>query len=211
MGYNQRRAVLLLYLVSAVLAALALVITVARSEVVLLAIGSLLIMAYVSVRVFGQVGMRDVLTKLSRDSTAKRHSAAARVTMGRVVSCMQDARDMDALWALCTEVFETLGLGRAELRLDVLPDSKEGLWTWKASPDEDGGQQTADDAAKGPDRWIGRLGLCDDDGLLGELVVENGASYGSMIPEAMELLDRLRAELAVQVGGLSRGNKRLSR
>jgi UDP-GlcNAc:undecaprenyl-phosphate/decaprenyl-phosphate GlcNAc-1-phosphate transferase len=186
MGYSQRRAVLTLYVICLLLAAAALVITFARSEVVLFVIGSLIVTAFVCIRIFSGVRLADVLDKLSDDAERRQRSSQARVLMEQAVERMRHANGIAGLWSACVRVFEELGLDRAQL---VLGSAPLDTWAWQNKEGESGQEDAS------ADEWSARLGLRHDSRFIGELVVGKAIREQSFLPETAELLDRLRSEL----------------
>ncbi len=191
MGYSQQRAVLFLYLVCVLLGAAALVVTFARSEVVLVMVAALAVIAFVVIRIFSGVQFRDVLTRLSEDKLRHQEAVAARVAVEKAAYLMQHAPDLESLWKMCFPVFESLKLDYAKLVVyGATADGLEALvWEGESGAREGGGC----------DGWSARLSLRCGKPVLGELVIGREVSGELILPETYELLDRLRAALAFQV------------
>jgi UDP-GlcNAc:undecaprenyl-phosphate/decaprenyl-phosphate GlcNAc-1-phosphate transferase len=194
MGYSQQRVVLTLYAICLLLGGAALVITFARSEVVLFVIGSLIATAFVCIRIFSGVRMTDVLDKLSLDAEHRQRSSEVRVLMEQAMDLMQHARDMRSLWAACTQALEELELDTAKLVLCGARGSELDAWIWQRRLDPPGSAPV-----EPTDEFSARLGLRENGELIGELVVGKAVRPGFFIPETGELLNRLQKELTAHI------------
>jgi UDP-GlcNAc:undecaprenyl-phosphate GlcNAc-1-phosphate transferase len=191
MGYSQQRVVLTLYLICVLLGAAALVITFARGEVVLLIIGSLVLMIFVSVRVVGGVGLRDVLNKVSQDSARRNRVLHSRVIVERGLHRLRDARTAEELWSSCVDMFSALGLEYALLLLDPAPgESDSRKWEWYAA---EGGS-----SVPSGDKWNVHLHIDSGNGVTGKLLVGERVGKVFLQTELPEMMRRVRDELAAQ-------------
>ncbi|MFH0953720.1 MAG: MraY family glycosyltransferase [Verrucomicrobiota bacterium] len=195
MGYSQQRAVLTLYAICLALGGAALLITFARSEIVIFVIGSLVVTAFVCIRLFSGVRLVDVLDKLSQDTSRNQRSFGARVLVERATQRMGTAPSLDDIWNACTEVFEGLELDSAEL---VLFPERARVETRAWHPPGEHNPV----AGRHPDGWSSKLGLRWGPEVLGELVVAQNARDGLPVLEMPDLLNRLREAVTAQVARL---------
>ena len=193
MGYSQQRAVLILYGICVALGGAALVVTFVRGEVILLVIGSLVITAFVCVRVFSGVRLMDVVDKLSRDAARRTLTNEARMAVEQAVADMRQAADMASLWDACTRVFRRLGIHASALSLTGSAKAALGDRTWAADPGRLAGSEGRSDF------WSARLSLRLNGQPAGELIVERRIGHRFSGSEMPEQLDRLRNELATQM------------
>lgn len=198
MGYSKQRVLLTLYAICLALGAAALLITFARSEVVVFVIGSLVVTAFVCVRLFSGVRLVDVVDKLSQDNARNQRSSQARVLVARAVDRMKRAKDLEDLWSACSEAFEGLEINSATLTLSETANPPGGGRSWKreGAPQQNG-------AGRLLDGWSARLGLYRGDKVLGELAMTQTMSDHLPVVEMPDLFDHLRRALTDQLGRLT--------
>jgi UDP-GlcNAc:undecaprenyl-phosphate GlcNAc-1-phosphate transferase len=220
MGYSHRRVVLTLYLICVLLGVAALAITFARSEVVIIILGALLAVVFVSVRIFAGVGFREVFNRLSVDSARRERAMKAAVSLNRAVQMIRHARNEDALWAACEGAFGSLNLRHARMDLHGrgsgggkgvteaglhLPQNGQSEapvvprhYEWRAARDP--GSPSAE--SNHGDEWVLRLELREGDLAMGTLSLRSGASEGMLSSGVLGLVHNLRKELAIRVAQL---------
>lgn len=190
MGYSEKKAVLLLYGTCLLLGATALVIMLARDEVIAIIIGSLLIIGFVAIRVFGGVRLSDMMKKLQEDGTRRHEERETRIAVERAVIDLRQAESVEACWRVCGGVLGVLGIDRASLALAWESERRAAVLDWE----REGGNGTRP-FGQG-DTWTVELTLeCDGD-RLAVLRVSRVAIFPTFEPE---LLDRLRTELTCQL------------
>ncbi len=191
MGYSQKRAVLVLYAVSVVLAGFAMLITFGRSEVVVLVVAALVIITFVTIRIFSGVGLMDVSQKLKSDNETRHRLALANNVMDSVLAGIEKAVSLDDLWASCTSGFEALELDTAHMVVRSPLGDGEKIRSWKlCDTAESQGRSSQQDG------WAFHLNLCDGDRKLGRLEVEK---HDLMIPEVCRFVERLRTAIEMQI------------
>lgn len=195
LGWSHRRAVLVLYSVCLALGLSAVLITFERSEVTVVVLGVLSLLAFVCIRVFGQVKLTDLAAKFTRERRSRQRESAALASLERVAQMMHTAEDIDDLWGLCSEALEHLSLDRAELRLHRgRPAAEIRVWT----------RLVLDVAGKGEsDSWSGHLNLAVGGKPWGQLDVFKCVSHEPLHPSTPHLLDRLRDELTLHLARLA--------
>ena len=200
MGYSQPRAVLMLYMTTIVLGGAALLITVERSEVTILVLGSLALIAFVCVRVLGNVRLEDVVSRLTQAQNRKKTSTNARVSVERAIQQMRTALTAGGLWEACSEAFKDLGLAHATLKLARGPGSEPELMSWLNID-----RAPAGGPGKQADSWSGSLSIRRNDRDYG--VLEIGMAFSGTMPiaEVPEYTDLLRYEFAKNLDRLAAG------
>jgi UDP-GlcNAc:undecaprenyl-phosphate GlcNAc-1-phosphate transferase len=193
MGLSQRQAVLVLYMACVVLCAAALLTTAGRDEVTLMVVGSLGVVAFVCVRVFGRLRLLDLVGRVSEDLAHSSRASAARMAIEQVEGRMRRAQNVLELWSAATGAFECLELDHAVLHLRTA-EGQARSFAWH-------GARTAGAEAEehGPDSWSARLSVERDGRVVGELRLAKSVRGSALRPEVPELVDRLRWELAGQV------------
>ena len=200
MGYSQPRAVLTLYVTTIVLGGAALLITVERSEVTILVIGALALIAFVCVRVLGNVRLEDVVTRLTQTKERKKTSNAARVSVERAIQNMRTAYTTGGLWDACSEAFKDFGLDYATLKLGGGLGSKPEQMSWLNANHPLSARSDAT-----TDAWSGSLQIERDHRQYGALKI--GLSLNDALPmaEIPEYMNLLRYELARNLDRLAEG------
>ncbi|MBU1908726.1 MAG: undecaprenyl/decaprenyl-phosphate alpha-N-acetylglucosaminyl 1-phosphate transferase, partial [Verrucomicrobia bacterium] len=178
MGYSPRKAVLTLYLICVGLAIVALIITFARNEIILMMMAALLITSFVGARIFSGLGMTDVWNRLRRSHSAGERLTRDFVAVETAIQGIRRAGSLDELWAAGSRMFEDIELDAARLAWDGI----ERCWQGAASGTGD--------------EWSVRLRLPPD----GELVLRAGRAPGSIFGERSDLLEALRDATAERLG-----------
>jgi UDP-GlcNAc:undecaprenyl-phosphate GlcNAc-1-phosphate transferase len=206
MGLSHRQAVLALYAACLLLGAAALLITAGRDEVTLLVLGSLAIMAFVCVRLFGGMRFLDLWSRLSAGLAQRHDSAEARISVERAIARMNAVRDTRELWQAFCGCLEGLRLDFAVLQLFPRDAAQPQVFAWVSPQQEDapGGapSQSADMPVEG---WSAQLQVRFNGHSFGRLRVGRKAGRGPPLADAPELVDRLRAEMANQMERLAIG------
>lgn len=174
MGYSPRKAVLTLYLICVGLAVVALIITFARNEIILMMMAALLITSFVGARIFSGLGLTDVWNRLRRSHSAGERLSRDFISIETALQAIRGARAMDDLWSAGVRLFEDVEFDEARL---AWPGADR---TWRRA-----------EAVPG-DEWSVRLRLPPS----GELVLRAGRAPGSIFGERSDLLEALRDALA---------------
>jgi UDP-N-acetylmuramyl pentapeptide phosphotransferase/UDP-N-acetylglucosamine-1-phosphate transferase len=192
-GLSHRGAVLALYVASILLCGAAVLVMAGRDELTVMVLGSLAILAFVSVRVLGGVRFAQVLGRVSEDWARSRRSRGAAAAAVKTTQGIRNAQDIHELWQSCGEALAAMGLDSAMLHLY----QNEGLaareLTWYNTGSTD------PSALSGKDIWEGRLPIRRADRVIGELHVRRARDDGPPVASATELIHRLRDELSVQL------------
>ena len=199
-GLSQRNVVLILYSASVLLGAAALLITLERSRVTILVLGSLALIAFVCVRVLGGVRLEDVLDRFVRDSERRQTSNTARVSVEKALQQMRASLSTGGLWEACSNAFKDIGLDYATLQLRRKDGSEGEAMSWYNQ-----GHWRTEEKDEGADRWSGQVEVRHGRELLGALDI--GIKTRGSIPmaEIPELVDLLRQEIADSLKRLSIG------
>lgn len=200
MGYSQPRAVLTLYVTTIVLGGAALLITIERSEVTILVVGSLALIAFVCVRVLGNVRLEDLVARLTQAQDRKRTSATARLSVERAIQQMREALSVGGLWESCAEAFKDMGLTRATLKLSHSPASEPEVMSWFG-----GGAAASAKSNRKTDAWSGSLSIQRSSHMYGVLEIGLEVAGSMPIAEIPEYMDLLRHELAKNLDRLVAG------
>ncbi len=199
MGLSHRQAVLVLYVACVALCGAALLVTAERSEVTILVLGSLGMIAFVCTRVFGRLRFADVVGRVTDELEHNRRSRRARISVEMAVTHMEAALDADALWDALSIALEGLELDGARLRLNGASGLQPRTLTWHSD---------GTDGMAGPrlplDCWSARLRVQTNGSFFGELELQKSVQRGPLLAEAAELAERIRAELAAQIERLGK-------
>ena len=192
MGYSPQRAVLVLYGASVVLAGFAVLITFGRSEVVVLVVAALVVITFVTVRIFSGVRLLDVQQKLKTDNEIRRRMAGINNIVDAVLSEIEKAATLQQLWAACTKAFEQMELDRARISFRFPDQQRDETRQWMRSD-----VAAADRTGAEQDGWAFHLNLRTETGrLLGRLEVEK---YDLIIPEVTRFIERLRNAVEMRI------------
>lgn len=195
MGYSQRRAVLILYLTTIVFGAAALLITIGRSEVTILVLGSLFLITFVCIRVFGGMRLEDLFARFTRAQNERRSSVAARVAVERAVQQMNNVQSIDILWSTCTGALREMELDRATLAVHRGDPETVENYSWTNPPDED------TEGVKTPgDIWKASLALRYGEQAIGRFEIAKDVSGTAPIAEVPALTEILRQALTLHLG-----------
>ncbi|MCK4376445.1 MAG: undecaprenyl/decaprenyl-phosphate alpha-N-acetylglucosaminyl 1-phosphate transferase [Candidatus Brocadiae bacterium] len=198
MGLSHRQAVLVLYVVCVVLGGAALLVTAGRNELTLLVLGSLAILAFVCVRVFGGMQFLDLWGRLAGEWTRRHRAAEAKISVERAISRMQAVTSTNALWGAFCAGLEGLDLDFAVLQLFAVGQSRPHVLTWP-----EGRHPAPDRRASEPESWSARLRVQSNGRTFGELELGKCIEGGLLLSDAPELVDRLKREMATNMERLS--------
>jgi UDP-GlcNAc:undecaprenyl-phosphate GlcNAc-1-phosphate transferase len=201
MGLNHRQAVLILYMTCVVLGGAALLLTAGRDEVTLLVLGSLGILAFVCVRIFGGMRFLDLWGRLSSGFAERHRTAEAKVSVEKAVARMRSVKDTSALWQAFCEGLKSLDLDFAVLQLYTAGEPTPQVFTWAA-----GQKQVTKYQQTEPENWSARLRLQANGHMFGRLELGKSVDDGPMLADAPELVDRLRSEMATHMERLAAKN-----
>jgi UDP-GlcNAc:undecaprenyl-phosphate GlcNAc-1-phosphate transferase len=193
LGLSHRQVVLLLYAACLVLGGAAFLLTAGRSEVTLLVLGPLGILAFVCVHVFGGVRAQQLWSRLSEDWQQRQHSAEARTAVEKAIRRMRMARTVEDLWQACGDAFGGLALDVAKLTLRGR--EADEVLTWPASS-----ESNSLEVGVKMDVWQARFGLSAPEGPRGELELRKNVGNATLLADAPELVERLRREMGSQIG-----------
>jgi UDP-GlcNAc:undecaprenyl-phosphate GlcNAc-1-phosphate transferase len=192
MGFSHRRAVLALYSVCVALGLSAVLVTLERSEVTILVLGTLAVLVFVCVRVFGRVTITELMTGIARNRKVRLREMAAAAEVERAVQVLPEARDLDAVWRLCTPAFDQLELDSVRMQLNGSSGNGGGdARTWS--------RNGALDHANGHDCWSARLYLRRNGFMYGHVELRQVASRHPLLPDTPRLLSRLLQEVSHRV------------
>jgi len=182
MGYSHRRAVMILYLVTVLLGSLAFLMTVSRSEVVVLLLSTFLVVGFVAVRVFSGVRLHDALAKLASDRQLREQETQARLALERARAALARVRDMEQMWEVGRQVFAAFDMEWARLAVFADRESDYRVWGWeRAGAREKSGLGT----------WSATLPLRHEGRVLGELVLGRSLTRDRTPIWSAELLRQL--------------------
>jgi len=189
-GFSHRRAVLVLYGVCIAFGAGAVLVTAGRNEITVMVLGSVGIMAFVCVRLFGPLRFSEVMSRLSDDWSRGRRSGHARMMVEHAVVLMRAAQSPEALWSALCQALPAMELDLARLHLSDEFADGSGHMTWFRDP-----ACEVDPTSVGGDVWFIRLTLQENGRTLGELQFARVSADGGPLPVVPELVERLRAEM----------------
>ena len=161
MGFSKKGAVLMLYLMSICLGGAALVLTMARSEVTLLILTIVIIMAIVGGRLFSGLQFSGLRSRWQSNTLSNRHSRRVMVAIYNHIAIIEQAADFDAMWRATIETFSNIEVARAEL---TLVDDPAGTRTWR-------NDQQDEEKRYRVGCWSMTLDLRSEQGSVGELSV----------------------------------------
>lgn len=192
MGLGHKRTVLVLYLACVVFGAAALLMTWERGEATLLVLGTVCIIAFVCVRVFGGIDLAGIV--------GRGFDAGARAALERALQEMQKAGEIEGLWRSCHPALQAIGLNRAELRLTGPSPDDTHVLVWSKRRDAD----AAGTAALEGDRWSARLSIrASNADIQGALEIVKLSPPDQRMDLVSELVDSLREALSVHLERVS--------
>lgn len=192
MGLSHRRAVILIYGVCVLLGGAALLISIDRSLVTLMVLGSLAILFYVWVRLSGSFRLFDFWARVSMDMAQRDKASTAYVAVQKVSSRMAAAECCEDLWRAATQVLDVLEFDRASLRLEA-GEGRQLDWLRQPSRETEAPPQNV---------WRASLALQSNGTLLGRIEMEKCVDRSAMIHQAPDIVDRLRQEIASNLARL---------
>ena len=206
LGLSHKRAVLVLYGACVILGGGAVLIMAGRNELTLMVLGSLAIVAFVCVRVFGGVRFHALWGRLSEDWARSHRSAEARIAVENAEQRIEAAGDIEAMWAACSDAFKSLDLDYAALRLNGHVGAGPSVCTWsngsaRAMGEQADAPQGADAEEAGthicqPDCYLCRLGIRNNGNLFGDLELCKHVDNCPLLPVVPELLAKLQDHMS---------------
>jgi len=190
-GLSHKRAVLVLYAACAILGAAAILVSIRQDETTMMVIGTLGIIAFVCVRVFGGLRFDALWGRLSEQRDWTQRSVAAKIAVENAAQRMQAATDVETMWAACSDAFEALELDHATLRINGHNGSEPIKWTWSNWPSGDQSSQL--------DFHIVQLSIRNNGTLWGALELRKHVLDQPMLPVAPELLAKLQNHMGRKV------------
>ncbi len=211
LGLGHRTVVLTLYGICIVLGGLALFAAFGHDETVLMVLGALAIIAFVSVRIVGGVRFREMAQRVSQDYQRRGLSGEARRTVQAMIYQIQGCNSLRDVWDVCCKGFPSLGVDHVAICLK--PDAADEAVCLKW-PCEHQNTEMADihDRCTEPRGWFARYALTASDGntKVGELTVYRCLDDRLLIYEIPELMTQLSTVLAGSIHRiLQRGRKEL--
>lgn len=197
MGLSQRRAVLTLYFTTLVLGGAALLITVERSELTILILGALALIAFVCVRVLGGLRIGDVFDRFSQAQERRRFAGYARVSIEKAVAQMGFAKTVEELWLACSNAFNDIGIDFVHLRPADETAAFPPKLSWTSRTHAENRHPAASDA------WVGHLRLLTADRDLGHLHFGKHSADPTALTDVPELMDLLRKEIVLNLRRLA--------
>ncbi len=129
MGLTQRRTVLILYGICAMLCAGALLTLSEHREILFLVLGAVAILVYVCVRILGGTHLAALGARFGRDWRLYQAGSEARTEVERCAHAAAAAATVEALWASLGKGFAALHADEARFRLTRPADApREFLW-----------------------------------------------------------------------------------
>lgn len=195
MGYSHRRAVLLLYAITVIFGAAAVLIAMGRNEVTLLTLGTLFLITFVSIRIFGGMRFTDLLARIYSSQQERRTAGLLRWITDRAIQQMTSAQTVGGLWDICTEAFREMGMDRAELAFAPEANVAWDKLAWQRL----GGTEPC--PATGPANiWQVVLSLTVQKHHIAVLRVCQDLSLSTLLPDTPGLLLVLRDALEIHLG-----------
>lgn len=193
-GLTQRQVVVMLYVTCIILGGAALVVAAGHDEMILLVLGALGIIAFVSIRVLGGLRVSDLWSRFSGELRRRHQSAEARTSVQKAIARMRTAASPGAVWEALSTGLESIDLDFAAFRLLGVPKSGPRILTWSNHEN-----RVVNREALGPDSWSAKLRVQSNGHLFGELEVGKTIQDSPLLADAPELVDRLRNEMALQI------------
>ncbi len=202
LGLSHRRTVIILYGACVALCGAAVLVNVEQSGLTtLLVLGVLCIVVFVSVRLFGGVRFTDLVARMRDDLERRQRATEAKISVEKAVILMRNAHKPSELWECFSTAVEGLGLDRATLRLSGGGQAKPEVMVWE--------KKGNNGRPEGFDVWSARLSVHNGGAVWGELQMDQAVhEQAPLLPEAAELADRLRRELAVQLVRLAKSKNK---
>lgn len=199
MGLSHRKVVLILYLACITLCGAAFLITMERSEVTLFVLGSLGIISFVCVRVFGGLNFVDLWGRLTHDLQQRQKSNEAKIAVEKAIVYMASADSAAEVWECFTDVVTCLDMDFASIKFYDEAGHFPPFMSWINHRDEDKLEHHDPDH----DVWSARLRIHDGEKVFAVLEVGKRVEDGHMLPETPELLGKLRIEMSVHIRRLA--------
>jgi len=194
MGLSHREAVIILYITCAIFGGAALLVTTGPSEMALLVIGSLVIIAFVCLRLFGASAFGPSRKRLAEELRHKQQSVEMGDSVERALDLMRQANCTDTLWHALSSGLEGLYLNHATFRLFAQNGNGEQVYAW--SNDRDFPE---DEETQQFDGWCARLKVRSNGTVLGMIELSKRTNHSPVSPNMTEFMERLRRETAVQI------------
>ena len=192
MGLSHRNTVLILYAACLALGGAALLVTVNRSEVTLLVLGSLAIIAFLCIRVFGGLRFEDLVGRVSEDQTIRRRDGKAKIAVERALHDMHAAASVEDLWRAVIPAFLSLDLDYVTLRTRTQAGYHPELFSWcRTVSDFEGGVD------RDIDSWLARIRILGRERVLGDMELGKAVQDRPLFAVTPALVDRLRGGMAV--------------
>lgn len=198
MGLTQRRAVLVIYGICALLCAGAILSISTRRELLLTVFGAVGILAFVCVRILGGFRLGDLALRFTRDWQLHQACNEARIETERYAHFLPSVTAIEGLWRGCQPVLAKLGVGEARLVIDG-PVGAGTKLVWRSDT-------CAPDPSEAAESWQVRLHITDGGLRIGHLTITGEVDSDHLfVPERVELIWRLRDLLAAQLPRLLNG------
>jgi hypothetical protein len=142
-------------------------------------------MAFVCIRVFGQLNLSDVLVRLADDRAARRRSSKARVAVERAVQTIGRSDNMGSLWSSCAPALRRLGITEAMLHVDGTS------LRWER-------RDSASPAGDIEDQWHGTLHLRHNGDTIGRLELRTRGRQDILLPDTPMLAQQLTRAMSAR-------------
>ena len=198
LGLSHKRVVIILYAGCVALCGAAILLNVERSAVATMILGVLLLVAIVWVRVLGGIRFSDLMSRFKWEMERRQKSTEAKIAVEKAIAWMRTASKPAEMWESLFLPLEALGLETATLQLYRDNGTGAVVLTWSVRGKEGDEQNTAR-----ADQWSARLQIRSDGRLLAELELSRTIGDTPTLPDAPELIHRLRGELTAQLARMA--------
>jgi UDP-GlcNAc:undecaprenyl-phosphate GlcNAc-1-phosphate transferase len=190
-GLGHRSAVLVLYAVCGMLAAVALLLAAGNNSLAIIMLAGLGITAFVFVRVFAVIDFREIKDRIELDMRLRNESERGAIAVEKAATAIDQAASLDDIWEALHPAFEALQIDEASFQQH---DTDKTL-LWKGHDDH---------SDEPDDLWRVELAIRDEQARFGTLtLVRNGEA---VVSDITILTQRLRLHLAKALGQLAEGN-----
>ena len=191
LGFSQREAVLVLYGVSVLLGCGALVMAMAKSALVSIAVtGGIFVAIIVGIHLVGGREFSALGARIKKRWRERQKRRSLWVTLYKTAAKLEQADDVEQAWKDTTELFEKFDLDTVTLKVEgsELPG---GDFTWSVSGNGMPDPETSGDF----EGWTARLFLSDNDRVLGRLDFTKDARRSPMSDTLCEMINVFRDEV----------------
>jgi len=200
MGLSHRRTVLIMYGMCIVLGVLALLLTLEKNELTIIILGSLTIIVFISVRLFGELRVNKLMSSLSENIKENKNNSDTRVALEVLSHQLDTAKDIEEVWSSCGRIWEKLKLDKAILFIGAHPSTKADSYHWDSEPHELSSSINNIEQ----DKWNCKLNLRSANIVYGSIELTKSINRGELLSVTPEIASSIRDKIEPVILKLSK-------